>query len=630
VSEHNNSSLTVGDLLVEPSLNRISGARGAVNLRPQVMELLVFLASHAGQVVSVEDLLDKVWPGKVVTDGTLYNCVGELRKAIASLDDTRSYIENIAKKGYRLSVPVGNIREPVVTPAADGGSASGIESGATSGRRTSVVLAIIGGLIFAAAATSYLAGPRDYRSVAVLPFEDISPGGDQAYFAKGISDEVRLELQRLDGLRVAGRTSSIAYAREDSKTIGKTLDVDAIIEGSIRQQGANIRITAQLTHAEDGFTIWSESYNRRLENIFEIQEEIASSVAGALGVRLGVGDVNAFHGAGTRNIEAYETYLQAHSKDYTQSGVLEAIPLLERAVELDPNYAVAWSTLAVRVLSTSYDAATNLTPEIVLRAYELASRGVQLDPESAATQSAWALVRMNQHDWIGSGQGHARAIELLEDRPTLEKYAFMLMRAGRMDDAHEQFLNAVAVEPLDGRPHSQIWHPLLAQGRIAEAKEIVSRHLQEIEKIWDSVNIAFNEQDPEALKAAIRAMPETDASYSHLHGPLLAEFDSPERVLSMLQELYRDKSVQWPRKLDDIALAAAYFGDPQFALKVKSEEVRKSSVRLHKLWYPVMSEVRRLPEFKDLVTELNLVRYWREYGWADSCRPLGHEDFECF
>jgi hypothetical protein len=206
----------------------------------------------------------------------------------------------------------------------------------------------------------------------------------------------------------------------------------------------------------------------------------------------------------------------------------------------------------------------------------------------------------------------------------------MLMRAGRMDDAHEQFLNAVALEPLDGRPHSQIWHPLLAQGRITEAKEIVSRHLQEIEKIWDSVNIAFNEQDPEALKAAIRAMPETDASYIHLHGPLLAEFDSPERVLSMLQELYRDKSVQWPRKLDDIALAAAYFGDPQFALKVKSEEVRKSSVRLHKLWYPVMSEVRRLPEFKDLVTELNLVRYWREYGWADSCRPLGHEDFECF
>ena len=619
----------VGDLLVEPALNRISGARGAVNLRPQVMELLVFLASHESQVVGIQELLDTLWPGKIVTDGTLYNSIGELRQAISSLDDTRPYIENIPKKGYRLSVPVRNLREPAKTPEAEGGSPSRIGSGGRPGRRTGVVLALLGGLILAAAATSFLVSPREYRSVAVLPFEDISPGGDQAYFAKGIADEVRLELQRLDGLRVAGRTSSIAYAQEDSKTIGKTLDVDAIIEGSIRKEGTSIRITAQLTHAKDGFTIWSESYNRRLENIFEIQEEIAASVAGALGVRLGVGGVNAFRGAGTQNVEAYETYLKAQSKSHSVSGVEEAIPLLERAIELDRNYAAAWSMLAVRVLTTTYDADVDKTPGVVQRAYEHASRGLQLDPESAVTQSAWALVRMNQHDWIGSGQGHARAIELLADRPTLEKYAFMLMRAGRMDDAHEQFLNAVALEPLDGRPHGQIWHPHLAQGRIAEAKEIVSQH-HGMEKVWDNLVIAFNEKDPEALKAAIQAMPGTGLSYIHLYGPILSEFDSPERVLSILQELYRDESLQWPRKLDDIALAAAYFGDPQFALKVKSEEVRKSSVRLHKIWYPVMSDVRQLPEFKDLVTELNLVRYWREYGWADYCRPLGDEDFECF
>ena len=625
----NNSSLIVGDLLVEPAMNKISGNLGSTNLRPQVMELLVFLASNEGQVVSVEELLDKLWPGKVVTDGTLYNCIGELRQAISSLDNTQPYIENIPKKGYRLSVPVANLHEPSITPQAEGSSASRIDATTRPRHRTTAIFALLGGLILAAAATSYLVGPREYRSVAVLPFEDISPGGDQAYFAKGIADEVRLELQRLDGLRVAGRTSSIAYAQEDSRTIGKTLDVDAIIEGSIRMEGTKIRITAQLTHAEDGFTIWSESYNRRLENIFEIQEEIASSVAGALGVRLGVGGVNAFHGAGTQKVEAYEAYLQAQSKDYSVSGVREAIPLLEQAIQLDPNYAVAWSMLAIRVLSTTYDVPVDNTPEVVERAYELASRGVQLDPESAATQSAWALVRMNQHDWIGSGQGHARAMELLADRPILEKYAFMLMRAGRMVDAQQQFLNAVTLEPLDGRPHGQIWHPHLAQGRIAEAKNIVGQH-QGMEKVWDNLVIAFNEQNPEALKAAIRAMPGTGLSHTHLYGPILVEFDSPERVLSILQDVYRDQSLQWPRKLDDIALAAAYFGDPQFALKVKSEEVRKSSVRIHKIWYPVMSDVRRLPEFKELVTELNLVEYWREYGWADYCRPLSDEDFECF
>ena len=131
------------------------------------------------------------------------------------------------------------------------------------------------------------------RSIAVLPFEDISPDGDQAYLGNGIADELRLELQRLDGLSVAGRTSSNAYAQEDSKTIGEILNVESILEGSVRKDRDNVRITVQLTNVANGFTIWSESYNRRLEKIFEMQEEIATSVAGALGVRLGVGSINA-------------------------------------------------------------------------------------------------------------------------------------------------------------------------------------------------------------------------------------------------------------------------------------------------------------------------------------------------
>jgi TolB-like protein len=196
------------------------------------------------------------------------------------------------------------------------------------------------------------------RSIAVLPFEDISPGGDQAYLGNGIADELRLELQHLEGLRVAGRTSSNAYAQEDGKTIGEILNVESILEGSVRKEGDSVRITVgdsvritvQLTNVADGFTIWSESYNRSLDKIFEMQEEIATSVAGSLGVRLGVGDVNAFHGAGTQNVDAYEAYLQALSKDWSASSTKEAIVLLERAIELDPDYAVAWSLLAVKIL----------------------------------------------------------------------------------------------------------------------------------------------------------------------------------------------------------------------------------------------------------------------------------------
>jgi TolB-like protein len=489
------------------------------------------------------------------------------------------------------------------------------------------ILALVGGLFVAVAVIFYMVWPRDDRSIAVLPFEDISPDRDQAYFGNGIADELRLELQRLDGLRVAGRTSSIAAAQEDSKTIGETLNVDSILEGSVRKEGDSVRITVQLTHVADGFTIWSKSYNRELENIFEMQEEIATSVAGALGVRLGVGAINAFRGAGTRNVEAYEAYLQSQDRNRNLNSQ-ERIRLLERAIELDPNYAAAWSLLGGVTLSTLWGATTDQKSEIRDRALSLALHAVQLNPESAVAQSVLASVRGSQLDWIGADQGFTRAIALLADRPGLTFYANVLTRTGRTAYAQKQYALAVALESLGGRPPILAWHASLAQGRIAEAKEI-SNWQDAASQIENNLDIAFNEHDPEALKVAIQALSKTNVATTTLYAPMLAEFDSPERILSMLRDVYLDENLQWLRKLHDIAMVAAYFGDPQFALKVKGQEVRTSTARMTALWYPVMSDVRQLPEFKKLVTDLNLVEYWRAYGWADACKPLGDNDFTC-
>ena len=468
----------------------------------------------------------------------------------------------------------------------------------------------------------------DNPSVAVLPFEDNSPDGDQAYFANGIADELRLELQHLDGLRVAGQTSSNAYAQEDFESIGEILNVDTILEGGVRKDGDNVRITVRLTNAADGFTIWSDSYDREFNKLLQIQEDIATSVAGALGVRLGVGGVNAFHGAGTRNVDAYEAYLQAQSNDYSPSGQDNAIPLLKRALDLDPNYAVAWAMLASRVLTEAWHAPANEIPELLDRGHEHALRAVELNPESAAANSLLGIARMMLSDWIGSEQAHRRARELLTDRLVAGRYGVMLMRSGRLAEAQKQFRIAVAAEPMNGRPATLSWHASLAQSDISEAKE---------RKYWnpggdifeDKLDIAFNEPEPEALKLAIQGLPENNVSNISLYRPLLSAFDSPAQVLSLLNEVYQDKSLQWPRKLHDIAMAAVYFGDSVFALKVKTEDIRANPSRIVAIWYPVMSEVRRLPEFKDFVSEINLVDYWRAYGWADACAPLGDNDFTC-
>ena len=153
--------------------------------------------------------------------------------------------------------------------------------------------------------------------------------------------------------------------------------------------------------------------------------------------------------------------------------------------------------------------------------------------------------------------------------------------------------------------------------------------LQRDDILEDSLDVAFNQGDPEAIKLVIREMSGVHVSFVYLYESVLAEFDSPDRILSLLESVYADDSLRWPRKLHDISMVAAYFGYPRFAFTVKRQEVISGTVRMHAFWKPVMSEVRGLPEFKELVSELNLVEYWRSYGWADACQPLSDSDFSC-
>jgi len=503
--------------------------------------------------------------------------------------------------------------------------------------------ALIGALIVVAAVTlwgqlptasvSDLTQPHPVQeapSVAVLPFADMSPNGDQEYFGDGIAEELLNELTRLDGLQVAGRTSSFSFKQsdEDLQAIGEALRVNSILEGSIRKDGDRVRITAQLINAADGYHLWSDTYDRELTDIFAIQEEIARSVAGALGVRLGVGGVNAFRGAGTRNVEAYEVYLQGLNFGGPQRAVIRS-RLFEQATQLDSNYAAAWAQLGLVNAARMWTALPEEAPALLDGALPLVRRAVELDPESAQAHSLLGTILYAQLDWIGGEEAHAMALSRLADRATLGQYANLLMRTGRSAAAQTQYDAAESAEPMGGRPDPLRVHASLAQARFDEAREIVGWNPQAPRAPQTSLDLALNEGVPEEIKTRLSAMLAVNNSSTALYSRVLSEFDSPELVLSTLRAAYADGSIQWPSKRHDIAMLAAYFSDPEFALKVKAEEVRNTPIRLFALWYPVMSEVRQLPEFKELVTDINLVAYWRAYGWADACRPLGENDFTC-
>ena len=466
--------------------------------------------------------------------------------------------------------------------------------------------------------------PAEAPSIAVLPFVDMSPEGDQEYFGDGIAEELLNELVALEGLRVAGRTSSFSFkgSTEDIRSIGEALNVGTILEGSVRKDRDQIRITAQLINVSDGYHIWSETFDRQLEDVFAIQYEIASAVTGALGVRLGVGGVNAFHGAGTAKVDAYEVYLRAMA-----SRGVERIRLLEQATRLDPEYSAAWSKLGLAVAGSQWDATPEEAPALKVRGYELVLRALELDETSAQSHSLHGTMLYSQRDWIRGEAAHRTAMSLRADRDSLSQYGHLLMRSGRLSDAKAQYDKAETAEPVFEGEGFRVYIAL-AEGRTADAREAL---------LWAPENrrrerellIHLSARDTDGLAEWLAGGPPASIEMTALFSRIRSVLDSPEAAVSILRDVHADQTALWPSKLHDIAVLAAFFGAPEFALQVVGEEVRFTSVRQGSLWLPVMSDVRRLPGFKELVTDLNLVEFWRASGWADACRPVGENDFEC-
>jgi len=597
----------IGGWDVYPQQNLLKSPEQTKTLEPKVMDVLVFLAERQGEVVSRQQILDAVWREVVVGDEVVSRAVSLLRTELGDDQKNPRYLKTISKRGYSL------IADVILT-----------SSNESITRRTlrKPFFAIVA--VLALALTYLVLVESDGApSVAVLPFADISPNGDQQYFGNGMAVELRNELFRLDGLRVAAHL--FKRTDESLSEIGENLDVTTIVEGSIRKNGDQVRITAQLINIADGEILWTEIYNRKLENIFAIQEEIATAVSGALGVRLGVGGVNAYRGAGTRNIEAYEEFLKAPRVFGSEVGIRH----LKRAIELDPNYAAAWSWLSFQTVTRGMGKYPGESRENEKEAYALALRAVELNSESANANAQLGVMLQIEKDWLRAEEAHLKALSLRVDFPNLRRYAGFLMRTGHSADAMKQFERSKMIDPAATGPSIMSVPAAMAQGRFADARALWARDPDFVTLRGLDLTIALHKADTEAIKAIMAAKAPTDLSTIKLYAPVLKAFDSPEMALSKLREVYADSDSRWPRKLTDIAFLAAYFGDEEFALQAIGEEARLGSNRFHAVWYPLFADVRQSQGFKELVTDLNMVEYWRASSWPDLCRPIGDDDFTC-
>ncbi len=351
-------------------------------------------------------------------------------------------------------------------------------------------------------------------SIAVLPFADMSPEGDQEYIGDGIAEEILNALTRVPGLKVAARTSAFSFKDKDvtTQTIGQQLGVRTVLEGSVRTEGSRIKVTAQLIGVEDGFHLWSESYDRELESVFALQEEIATQVVGSLREEL-LGEVTSpLVTESTTDFEAYRLYLEgrAFGNRQTREGLQRAIELFKEAIERDSTFAPAYSGLSdARLALGLYGYAPR--PEVLPMAREMAERALALDEGLAEAHASLARVHYAEFRW---GEAEREVRLALELNPGYARAhalrGSLLSIAGRLDESLEAMRRAYALDPLSPET-AAFYGALLVWARDYEAaEEYLSKALELHPDYWLTYGPLLDlyvrtGKEEQALQAAERA-----------------------------------------------------------------------------------------------------------------------------
>jgi len=323
---------------------------------------------------------------------------------------------------------------------------------------------------------------QDTPSIAVLPFRDMSSQKDQEYFCEGIAEELINALVNLRGLRVAARTSAFQFKEHDSdiKTIGHKLEVKTVLEGSVRKAGNRLRITAQLINIKDGFHIWSEKYERELQDIFAIQDEISLAIVDRLKVKLLGEERSALVKRGTENLEAYDLYMRGRFYwEKRGEGLTKAVEYFKESIGKDPKYAAPYAGIADSYFLLAF---YGFLPshDAMPKAREYAQKGIEIADTTAEAHCALALIhQFYERDFTKAEQEFKRAIELNPQyTPAHYWYASTLVYTDRHEESLSEYKRAIELDPLSVQAHTQYgWH-LIGEHEFEQSIERLNRALE--------------------------------------------------------------------------------------------------------------------------------------------------------
>jgi TolB-like protein/DNA-binding winged helix-turn-helix (wHTH) protein len=628
----------MADLVVDTATRQVWRDGAELNLTGLSFDLLKSLMDVGTRVVTTDELMDRVWPGRVVNAETVGKRVELVREALGDNSQEPRYIALVRGRGYRL----------LHAPQADSGSQPDSVPLATaptavprSGRVAIVagLLAVVLGLVVVfgvlnrgqrAAPTPQAVVASETPSVAVLPFLNLSEDAANAYFSDGMAEELLGTLSKLSGLRVASRTSAFTFkgSKQPLPEIARQLNVDHIVEGSVRKAGNRIRVTIQLIDVRSDSHLWAETYDRELADALDIQREIAEKIAAALKLEFEPG-VRVTQGAGTRNIEAWQLYLRGTQlwQARGESGIRQSIGMLERAIELDPEFAEAHSSLASAHLLAFFWYANPVQGSLD-QAEKHAQRAITLEPTLSLPYGIRAELAETRHDWSEAEILFRDAIRLNPNDATSGYwYAVMLMITGRTRDALAALHQSEQLDPILVGLLYDLMLMYDYQGDMKRACSYFSRAKQvssSIGPLLRTAECAEFDGNPAAVEEAERT------------AERILKLDKP---FTLLRRARTDPAAAQEVRaaiLEAKGVSGGYFienyimlGEIDTAFDELERTVFSGDFRtLRFLWLRDGQKMRAHPRFRPFVEKIGLVDYWRKSGWPDICRPVG-ESFTC-
>jgi DNA-binding winged helix-turn-helix (wHTH) protein/TolB-like protein len=449
-------------------------------LTTKVFETLLYFVEHAGETLDKDVLLRSIWPGVVVEENSLTQNVSTLRQALGETRGENRYIATVARRGYRFVAKVKR-RDAAMEPTVAAPTAAARRPRLLLVAAAAVSIVVIAAIIFFASATRPReTAPLAARTLAILPFKPLLPAERNESLELGMAESLISHLSQPGRQAISPLSSVRRYGALDQDPIaaGRELGVDTVLDGSLQRSGNRLRVAARLLRVADGQQLWAQSFDQDFTTIFDVQDTIAARVAQAISVGQGVGSTRGT--PYTQDSEAYALYASGQFAwaRQTEPSLLQAIGFFEQAIARDPNYALAYASLADTYALLGVFG-MRAPREVFPKARSAVEKALSIDPDLAAAHSALGHIKMMyEHDWDGAAREYARALQI---DPSLavayHRRGLLYAIQGDIEHALQANARAQQLEPLWLAPKGAAGNFLYLAGRYDESIQLCEKIL---------------------------------------------------------------------------------------------------------------------------------------------------------